>query len=51
MMSDDITYCALDCNNTSCERHKSHSKMTYDSFAYFEECSDRIVVYHETYDE
>lgn len=33
-MSKDITYCANDCNNKECERHKSHSEMTYDSFAY-----------------
>ena len=37
-MSDDITYCGYSCPHVECERHSSHSKYTYDSFAYFHDC-------------
>ena len=41
-MSENITYCGYSkCPNTDCERHATHSKMTYDSFAYFDDCKDR----------
>ena len=40
MSSKDITYCGYsNCPNTDCERHATHSKMTYDSFAYFHDCN------------
>ena len=35
-MTDDITFCGNDCDNTNCIRHSSHSTKTYDSFAYLE---------------
>lgn len=39
MSSNDITYCGYSkCPNTDCERHATHSTMTYDSFAYFDDC-------------
>ena len=39
MSSKDITYCGYSkCPNTDCERHATHSKMTYASFAYFHDC-------------
>lgn len=38
-MSRDITYCGYsNCPYTDCERHATHSKGTYDSFAYFHDC-------------
>ena len=39
MSSGDITFCGYNyCKNTDCERHSSHAKGSYNSFAYFEEC-------------
>ena len=42
MPSQDITFCGYsNCPNKDCERHATHSKMTYNSFAYFEDCKER----------
>ena len=39
-MSGDITYCGYsNCPYKDCERHATHSKTTYDSFAYFHDCN------------
>lgn len=39
MSSGDITFCGYNyCKNTDCERHSSHAKGSYNSFAYFEDC-------------
>lgn len=39
-MKQEIAYCAYSkCPNKDCERHATHSKMTYDNFAYFHDCN------------
>lgn len=37
----EITYCGYNCPNRDCERHSSHSRYTYDSFAWFDSCPNR----------
>ena len=38
-MSENIIYCGYsNCPYKDCKRHATHSKMTYDSFAYIHDC-------------